>query len=678
VDSVTIDPIEFNAKGTTMKYFVTGGTGFIGRFLVGKLLQRGGTVYVLAREGSQHKLEALRTKHPGASDRIVGVLGDLSRPGLGLSGDDRDALRGEIDHFFHAAAVYDLEASAESNQIANVEGTAAAIACAEAIEAGLFHHVSSISVSGLYEGTFREDMFEEAGRLPNAYARTKHESEALVRSTCGRPWRIYRPAGVVGHSQTGEIDKIDGPYYALSAIKKLRNALPAWAPLIGIDSGRLNIVPVDYIVDAMDHIAHKDGLDGRCFHLVDPDHHTFGELFNTFAEAAGAPRMAMRFDTSVFKFIPTGFFEMAARLPPVKRTLSTALDSIGLPADAATMFRWNTRFDNRETEAALRGSGIEVPRLASYADKLWDYWRRNLDPDLFVDRSLKGGVGGRVVVITGAGSGIGRASALRLASAGATVIMAGRKLEKLEAVKQTIEAAGGVAYAYAADIADPESCDGFIGRVLNEHGHVDVLVNNAGRSIRRSIERSFERFHDYERTMQVNYFGALRLTLGFLPGMSERRSGQIVNVSSMGVVGPPARFSAYIASKSALEGFSRVAEAEFIDRGIAFTNVNMPLVRTPMIGPTGIYEFAPTLSPEQAADLVVEAILHKPSRVTTSMGKFMQVLGVIAPKLMALAMNATFRMFDDSNAAKGLERSEKLEPTNEQVAVAALMKGVHF
>ncbi len=146
----------------------------------------------------------------------------------------------------------------------------------------------------------------------------------------------------------------------------------------------------------------------------------------------------------------------------------------------------------------------------------------------------------------------------------------------------------------------------------------------------------------------------------------------------MGVVGPPARFSAYLASKSALEGFTRVAETEFLDREVHFTNISMPLVRTPMIGPTGIYDFAPALTPEQAADLVVEAIVNKPSRVTTAMGKFMQIMGVFAPKLMALSMNSTFRMFDDSNAAKGIKRTEKVEPSNEQVALAALMKGVHF
>ena len=207
---------------------------------------------------------------------------------------------------------------------------------------------------------------------------------------------------------------------------------------------------------------------------------------------------------------------------------------------------------------------------------------------------------------------------------------------------------------------------------------VDILINNAGRSIRRAVEHSYDRFHDFERTMQLNYFGCLRMTLGVLPGMSQRRSGHIINISSMGVVGPPARFSAYIASKSALEGWSRCAEAEFCDRNISFTNINMPLVRTPMIGPTKAYDVAPTLSPEQAAEMVVDAVINKPSRIVTGMGRMFQIWHLLAPKLAATAMNIPFRMFDDSSAARGVKQVEHMEPSSEQVAIAALLKGVHY
>jgi NAD(P)-dependent dehydrogenase (short-subunit alcohol dehydrogenase family) len=248
----------------------------------------------------------------------------------------------------------------------------------------------------------------------------------------------------------------------------------------------------------------------------------------------------------------------------------------------------------------------------------------------------------------------------------------------LDEARRAIEEDGGEAWVHPCDVSDMEACDAFMEGVLSDHGRVDVLINNAGRSIRRSIELSYDRFHDFERTMQLNYFGAMRLILRVLPGMNERRSGHIVNISSIGVVGPPARFAGYVASKSALESWTRCAEAEFCDRGIHFTNINMPLVRTPMIGPTKAYDYAPAISSEEAADLVVDAIIHKPSRVTSGMGKLLHGWGVVAPKLLATAMNIAYRMFEDSYAAKGIERPEHVEPTKEQVAMAALMKGLHY
>lgn len=661
-----------------MNYFVTGATGFIGKFLVEKLLNRQGTVYVLVRKESQHKLEALKQRYPQASEQIIPVIGDLSQPLLGIDDSEREKLRGNIQHFFHVAAIYDLAASAESQQIANVDGTLNAVNCAEDLQAGCFQHVSSIAVGGKYAGTFREDMFEDAGDLSHPYFRTKHDSEAVVRNECKIPWRVYRPGSVVGHSKTGEIDKADGPYYSFQILKSLRKSLPPWFPLIGIDAGAFNIVPVDYVVDAMDHIAHQDGHDGGCFQLSNPDQYAAGEMLNIFAEAAKAPRFVLRLDSKIFSFMPSGLAATLSKLPPVKRLIATAMESIGMPADAIMFFTWDTIFDTRKTERALEGSGISVPELSTYADRLWDYWERNLDPDLFIDHSLQGNVGGKVVVITGGGTGIGLASAKRLGEAGAKIVLSGRTLETLEDAKKEIEELGGEAHVYTCDVSDLESCDSFVQQVLADHGQIDILVNNAGRSIRRAVEHSYDRFHDYERTIQLNYFGCLRLALGVLPQMSERRDGHIINISSMGVVGPPARFSAYIASKSALEGWTRCAEAEFCDRNISFTNINMPLVRTPMIGPTKVYDYAPTLSPDQAADMVVDAVINKPSRITTGTGKMFQIWHLIAPKLAATAMNIPFRMFDDSNASKGIAKAEKVEPSSEQVAMAALMKGVHF
>ena len=239
----------------------------------------------------------------------------------------------------------------------------------------------------------------------------------------------------------------------------------------------------------------------------------------------------------------------------------------------------------------------------------------------------------KVVVVTGASSGIGKATALKMAAAGAKVILVARGEEKLVETKKEIDAAGGRCWMYTADVADMASCDALVARVLAEHGACDFLVNNAGRSIRRGVINSFDRFHDFERTMQLNYFGALRLIMGFLPKMIEQKRGHIINISSIGVLSNAPRFSAYVASKSALDSFSACAASEFLDKGIHFTTINMPLVRTPMIAPTKMYENVPTLSPEQAADLVVEAIVYKPVRIATRLGIF----GAISPRGRAAA-----------------------------------------
>ncbi|MBY4594930.1 SDR family oxidoreductase [bacterium BD-1] len=662
-----------------MAYFVTGATGFIGRFLVSNLLKRRGTVHVLVRKGSEKKLDAIATSMGWDRKRIVVVTGDLSKPKLGLAPAKIKALHGKIQHFFHLAAIYDLSADAASQQVANIDGTRNAVELAAALKAGCFHHTSSIAAAGLYPGVFREDMFEEAEGLKDPYLRTKHESEGIVRKECKVPFRIYRPSMVIGHSKTGEMDKIDGPYYLFTLIKKMRQALPQWVPTLGIEGGRINVVPVDFVADAMDHIAHKKGLDGQCFHLVDPEPMRFGELMNTFCRAAHAPEMTMRLDARMLAVVPGAVRSAVTNLPPVKRFTNMMLRDLKLPPATLAFITYPTRFDTRVVERALKGSKISVPALDSYAWRIWDYWERHLDPDLFVDRTLRGHVANKVVLITGGSSGIGKASALKVAEAGAKVIIVARGEEELFKTRDEIIAAGGKCWAYTCDLTDMASCDQLVATVLAEHKAVDILVNNAGRSIRRSIELSYDRFHDFERTMQLNYFGCLRLIMGFLPAMTHRRRGHVINISSIGVLASSPRFSAYVASKAALDAFSRCAQAEFSGKNIAFTTINMPLVKTPMIAPTKMYDSVPTLTPEEAADLVVKAIIERPSRVATRMGIFAATLNALVPKAYEVIMNTAFEMFPDSAAAKGDRKALKDEkPTNEQVAFAALMRGVHW
>jgi NAD(P)-dependent dehydrogenase (short-subunit alcohol dehydrogenase family) len=663
-----------------MSYFVTGATGFIGRNLVRRLLQREGTIYALVRAGSRGRLEELRTGWGADGARIVPIAGDLSQPGLGVDEEDMVAMRGEINHFFHLAAVYDITADAETQEVANVEGTRHAIELAGALEAGCFHQVSSIAAAGLYRGEWREDMFDEAERLDNnPYFRTKHESERLVREDCPRPWRVYRPGIVVGDSRTGEIDKIDGPYYFFKALQRARRVLPAWLPLVGIEGGEINIVPVDYVAAAIDHIAHQPDLDGRAFHLTDPDPKTAGEVINLFARAADAPQMAVRLGNEVTE-PATGLARSTLRfLPPAKRVTKLALGQLGLPADVLTYVDYPTHFDSSEAQRALEGSGIEVPRLESYAARVWDYWERNLDPDLFKDRSLAGAVRGKVVLITGASSGIGKATAVKVADAGATVLLVARSIEKLEETKEEIVAAGGSAHIHRCDMADIEDIERMAEDVLAYHGHVDILVNNAGRSIRRSVALSYDRFHDYERTIQLNYLGALRLILALLPTMRARKSGHIINISSIGTQTNPPRFSAYVASKAALDAFSRVIASEVVDDKVHITTINMPLVRTPMIAPTRMYDMFPAITPEEAAEMIAKAMVNKPKKVATRLGNFGELLYAVAPKASDTILNTAYKLFPDSQAAKGKgEEGRDKAPSTEAVAFAHLMKGVHW
>ena len=282
-----------------MGYFVTGATGFIGRHLVERLLERDGTVYVLVREGSKGRLEELRSRWGADSDRVVAITGDLSQPRLGISDEDLGRLQGEVDHLFHLAAIYDMTADAESQKVANIEGTRHMVELANAVEAGRVHMVSSIAAAGLYKGLWLEDMFDEAQDLDtHPYFRTKHDSEGIVRTDCERPWRVYRPGIVVGHSETGEMDKVDGPYYFFKLIQRLRAIVPPWMPTIGIEGKEINIVPVDFVAKALDHIAHSDDprWDGKAFSLTDPNPKSAGQVINIFARAGHAPQMGMRLD----------------------------------------------------------------------------------------------------------------------------------------------------------------------------------------------------------------------------------------------------------------------------------------------------------------------------------------------------------------------------------------------
>ena len=658
-----------------MNYFITGASGFIGKRFVRKILTRkDARVFVLMREASEEKLARLREFCGDSDKRIVAVQGDITAEKLGVDAKDVRKLKGKIDHFVHLAAIYDLTADPADVERANIGGVRNALDFSRSAGVKRFHHVSSIAAAGLYEGVFREDMFEEARHLEHAYFRSKHESERLVRAEKKMAWRIYRPAIVVGDSRTGEMDKIDGPYYFFKLIQKLRQSVPQWVPTIGLEGGRINVVPVDFVVDALDYLVTAPDLDGRTFHLTDPAPMRLGDMLNLFARAAHAPQFSLRVNAAMFGLIPGALAKGLMSLTPFRRIRKLALRELGLPDDILTFVNYPTRFDSRETHKVLAKGGIKVPRLEDYAWRLWDYWERHLDPDLFLDRSLRGRVAGKRILVTGGSVGIGKAVAHKLAQAGATTIICARDAAALKEAKDEFAAEGLTLHTYSADIADPEACTKFIARLIADHGGIDILVNNAGRSIRRSIEHSYDRLHDLDRTMKVNYIGAVQVAMGFLPGMAERREGHIVNVSSIGVLTNAPRFSAYVASKAALEAWSNCAASEFLDRGVHFTNVNMPLVRTAMTAPTKFYANVPTLDPDEAADLIIDAIIHRQSRVATRLGRAGQVMHALLPNFAHIVMNTAFRMFPETAGKSGAP----LPPTADQIAFTQVLRGLHL
>jgi NAD(P)-dependent dehydrogenase (short-subunit alcohol dehydrogenase family)/thioester reductase-like protein len=580
---------------------------------------------------------------------------------------------------------------------ANVDGTRHVIEFANSHQVGRFHHTSSIAVAGSYKGVFQEDMFDEEQKLPHHYHRTKYESEKLVRDGVEAKTLIFRPGIVLGHSETGEMDKIDGPYYFFKLLQRMRDALPQWFPVAGPEGGQTTMVPVDYVAKAMDHIAHLPDaeLPGDTFHLVDPEPMSVGTALNTFAKAAHAPQMAMRIDPNLTNAIPKQVRAGVMALPTVKKIRNQILGDLGIPPDAMEVRDFRCTFDTRDTQRALKGTGIAVPPLDTYAARLWDYWERNLDPDLFRDRSLATAIKGKRILITGASSGIGLETALKVGEAGGEVILVARTREKLEEVARQVEERGGKAHVHPADLSDLEDLDRMAQEVLDVHGGVDILVNNAGRSIRRSVARSYDRFHDFERTMQLNYFGALKLILAFLPGMRERKSGHVIHVSSIGVQTNTPRFSAYVASKSALDAFMRCTAPECVADNVKFTTIYMPLVRTPMIAPTDIYKAFPTLTPDEAARMLTDAMIDKPKRKASRLGTFGEVLYAMSPKTVDIVLNQAYQLFPDSKAAKkkepagagdgkGVGAPAEIPPTadeemsTEAVAMAYLLRGVHF
>lgn len=626
-----------------MRYVVTGGTGFIGRRVVSQLVARGEDteVWVLVRRGSLSRFERLAADW---GDRVKPLVGDLAAPALGLTDQAVDDL-GPVDHIVHCGAIYDITATDAVQRAANVAGTRGVIELAGRLDATL-HHVSSIAVAGRHRGEFTEQDFDLGQDLPTPYHQTKFEAELLVRSAPGLRYRVYRPGVVVGDSRTGEMDKVDGPYYFFGLLAKLAR-LPSLTPMVLPDTGRNNIVPVDFVVDALVALMHSDGRDGQTFHLTAAKTIGLRGIYRGVAKEAGLPPLRGSLPSAT----ATPFLRATGRAKVLR---NMAVTQLGIPAEILDVVDLTPTFTAHHTAAALRGTGITAPEFASYAGRLWRYWAEHLDPDRARHDDPAGPLVGRHVIITGASSGIGRASAIAVAERGATVFALARNADALDELVAEIRAAGGQAHAFTCDVTDSTSVEHTVKDILGRFGHVDYLVNNAGRSIRRSVIASTDRLHDYERVMAVNYFGAVRMVLALLPHWRERRFGHVVNVSSAGVQARNPKYSSYLPTKAALDAFADVVATETLSDHITFTNIHMPLVRTPMIVPSRRLNPVPAISPEHAAAMVVRGLVEKPARIDTPLGTLADFGNYLTPKLSRRLLHQLYLGYPDSAAARGV------------------------
>eukprot|EP00123_Amoebidium_parasiticum_P016382 comp23407_c0_seq1/m.38866 comp23407_c0_seq1/g.38866 ORF comp23407_c0_seq1/g.38866 comp23407_c0_seq1/m.38866 type:complete len:824 (-) comp23407_c0_seq1:551-3022(-) len=662
-------------------YLFTGASGFIGKFLMGNLLKRDAPVYSLMRPQSAEKFRSMAHQRYGdAASKLVLMDGDISKPNFGLSTADFEVLKSKVDHVFHLAAIYDMTAPEEANTAANIDGTKHAVDVANQFGATL-HYFSSVAVAGQYQGTYLESMYDEGQAFDNPYAKTKFIAEGIVRNEAKVPYRIYRPGLVIGSSETGEADKVDGPYYFFRTLQLMRKYLPGVAIVPFIKGARFPIVPVNYVADAVDYIAHKPKLDNKCFHLVDPNPLSMCDTLNEFARAAHAPQLSHRLADAIIPMLPPKVWDIAESLPRLQRLPLEALGTyLGIPASVVRYLNWNVLFDDSRSRRVLDSSGITVPPLRSYAWRVWDYYERYMDPAIHMNDRLRAHLKGKIVMVTGASDGIGRQMSVKLGSLGATVLLVSRTKEKLDAVKAEVEAGGGTGYVYATDLSKLEDIDGMVDKVLKDHGRVDILFNNAGRSIRRSVQFQYDRMHDFQRTMQLNYFGSVKLILRLLPTMRERKYGHVIAISSIGCQSKAPRFAAYVASKAALDGFTMCLAGEVADDGVIFSTVYMPLVRTKMIAPSKVYNDVPAMDVKDAADMALRCIVTKERKVSSQLGQLAELLGAVSPQLLEEISRRLYKMLPENTPEgyEGLEPTHDQDLADEARAVLSLLRDLHL
>jgi len=645
---------------------VTGANGLLGKHLVEILLENGHQVTLLLRnpENQDKKLlidkwikKAEISRNHGRDANIRIWNGDITKTNLGV---EEGLALTDFDHIYHLAAVYNLEADKESTLNTNVKGTELLLDKIDSDKfGGCLHFVSSVAIASDFKGEFSERMFSEGQKHGHVYNRSKYLSEEIVRKKrTGRnnyDIRIYRPSAIVGDSKTGEMDRIDGPYYGFVAISAMKKILPPWFPIVMPKTKVImDMVPVDYVAEALYTLSMMDKNelpdDLFCFHLTDPNAPTLTEASEMMLKAADGPRVQFTFSTRMVNAY-LGLLKQAANLKGVEIVKDGLLNSLNVPLGIFDAMLPEVRFGAGETTQVLRKKGVALPPFKSYVNHLWDYYNRHLDLEKIKEERSDAAFRGKIVLITGGSEGIGFASAKRCVTYGAKVILVARNQEKLDKALLELEPIakenGGSVEAVTCNVSDLDECDALVAYVLKQYGYVDILYNNAGLSIRRSIGKAIDRFHDYQRTMQTNYFGPLKIILGLLPSMVERKSGHILYSSTMNTMAPTPWFSAYAASKSAMDAIGDSLAAEYADKNIHVTSLKFPLVKTGMLAPTKDYDDIPLASPEFAAQMFVDSVLGKLRKKMTGLGVAMGATNLFTPKVLTQVYNYIYRVWPD-------------------------------
>jgi short-subunit dehydrogenase len=639
---------------------ITGATGFLGQYLVEALLEQNKELTLLVRQPESAQLKELlkrwECKERKSSIKLLAF--DLAEEDLGL--DEGERLN-QYDHVYHLAAIYDLASSETDVLNANVEGTRRLLTrlCEDKFK-GCFHFISSIAVAGNYAGKFDEFMFDEGQSHNHVYHLSKFESEKIVREFKQLERfsvRIYRPSAIVGDSKTGAIDKVDGLYYLFLVVSFLKRWLPSKVPLLLPKTKVvLDVVSVDYVVKSLvclSLLKESDLPEGLfCFHLSDPSTPSLSEVFDKLLKVSDGPSVGLTVPVDqVSRFVFAKQFKMVRSLQAIHILKKEILRSLNIPADIFKALMPELRFEAKNTLSLLDKHAIMPPKFDAYVEVLWDYYNKNLDPQKHRLTYAKKIFKNKRVLITGGSSGIGFESAKIAYSLGARVILVARDESKLKQCESTIKAQGenlGEIETYSCDLSDLLACDELVRYVESKYGTVDILYSNAGRSIRRSISKSQGRFHDLERTMQLNYFGAARLILGLLPGMLKQGGGQVVHSSSMGTLSATPRFGPYMASKIALDTLMDSMAAEFANQNIIFSVIKFPLVQTPMVAPTAEFKKSKLIAPEQAAMMFVDAVVDQSRLKVPMAGKLLSFASFLSPNIMTQLYSYGFQVWPDS------------------------------